>query len=87
MDGALQFLLWSAHQHGLASLPTRIEYLRWWSENATVQTVRAILTKRELAGNRTVSDILLVDEAGTPIAELCGVETHALPRRSKAASS
>ncbi len=88
LDGALQLaLLWSAHQHGLASLPTRVEYLRWWSDDATLRVARAILTKREISGNRTVSDVLLVDEEGTPIGELCGVETHALPRRSKAASS
>jgi NAD(P)-dependent dehydrogenase (short-subunit alcohol dehydrogenase family)/acyl carrier protein len=88
LDGALQLaLLWSAHQHGLASLPTRIECLHWWEQPVPHARVRAILTKREISGNRTLSDVLLVDDEGSPIAELCGVETHALPRRSKAASS
>ena len=67
-------------------LPTRIELIRWWKGDGTLASARAILTKREVSGNRTLSDVLLVDGDGTPIAELCGVETHALPRRSKAAS-
>jgi hypothetical protein len=93
LDGALQLaLLWSAHVHGLASLPTRIESLRWFERGGTEtgispSSLRAILTRRESSGNRTLSDVLLVDELGDSIAELCGVETHALPRRSKAASS
>jgi hypothetical protein len=80
-------LLWSAHLHGLASLPTRIESIRWWETTIPSASIRAILTRRESSGNRTLSDVLLVDDEGEPIAELCGVETHALPRRSKAASS
>ena len=88
LDGALQLaLLWGSHVLGLASLPTRIGTLRWFSTDAPLELTRAILTRREITGSRTLSDILLVDDEGVPVAELCDVETHALPRRSKAAGS
>ena len=79
-DGGLQLaLLWSRRVLGGASLPTSIGEVHTWTDEPPVGRVRAVLRGRETGGSRALSDVQFVDDKGSLIAELKGVETHLLP--------
>ena len=79
IDGGLQLaLLWTCREGG-AALPTSFERFRRFSPGLVKGEVRAILAGRESKADRSVSDLVFVDEQGTPLAELTGVEMHVLP--------
>jgi hypothetical protein len=80
-DGGLQLaLLWSDHVLGGKSLPTSIEQVKTWTDEAPYGPLQAVLTKRDLQASRTKSDVRFLDSDGNLVAELLGVETHLLPR-------
>ncbi len=65
---------------GGKSLPTSIEGVRTWTDEAPHGPLQAVLTKRDLQASRTKSDVRFLDSDGNLVAELLGVETHLLPR-------
>ncbi|MCK6551969.1 SDR family oxidoreductase, partial [Myxococcota bacterium] len=80
LDGALQLaLLWSEHVLGRASLPTSIERARVFTEAPRPGELTCLLRARARHADRAVADLYLVDGEGHLVAELAGVETHALP--------
>ena len=70
----------SDHVLGGKSLPTSIEQVKTWTDEATHGPLQAVLTKRDLQASRTKSDVRFLDSDGNLVAELLGVETHLLPR-------
>ena len=79
VDGGLQLaLLWTCREGG-AALPTSLARFRRFSPGLAKGSVRAILAGRESKGDRSVSDLVFVDESGTTVAALEGVEMHVLP--------
>jgi len=80
VDGGLQLaLLWTCHSVGGAALPTSLKSYRRFGRGLARGQVKAILTGTEHHENRSVSDLVLIDEDGMPVAELLGVEMHVLP--------
>jgi len=80
IDGALQLaLLWSEHVLGGPSLPTSISVVRVLDQPRS-GALRATLVGRGATTLRVRSDVVITDAAGTVVALLEGVETHALPR-------
>ena len=82
VDGGLQLaLLWAKHVLGGASLPTGISEVRTFTDAAPTGMLRCVLTGRTANRDKAVSDVVLIDDRGTVVAELLGVETHQLPSR------
>jgi hypothetical protein len=80
VDGGLQLaLLWTCHALGGAALPTSFKRFRRFARGLARGEVKAILTGTEHQDNRSVSDVVLIDAKGKPVAELLGVEMHVLP--------
>ena len=80
VDGGLQLaLLWTCHREGGAALPTSVKSFRRFARGLAVGDVRAVLAKVEHHGERSLSDLVLVDASGAALAELRGVEVHVLP--------
>ena len=79
-DGGLQLaVLWSRQQLGGASLPTGVGVYRPYGRPAP-GPVRGVLRGRQADGQRTVSDVLLIDGIGRVYAAFEGVELHRLPQ-------
>jgi acyl transferase domain-containing protein/NADP-dependent 3-hydroxy acid dehydrogenase YdfG len=82
IDGALQLaLLWCERALGGSSLPTAIEAVRTWRASALDEPINCTLVGRQASGKRSVSDVLMFDGAGSPVAELIGIETHLVALR------
>jgi hypothetical protein len=80
LDGGLQLaVLWARHLTDRAVLPTAIDRAVIAMAGPVTGAVRCVLEGRAATGDRVVSDVRFVDDAGRTIAELRGVETHALP--------
>ncbi|MCK6508023.1 SDR family oxidoreductase, partial [Myxococcota bacterium] len=80
MDGGLQLaLLWTREVLGGHSLPTGVGAVKLASDGPSDGPLRCVLTGRGTSGGRTLSDVVLVDQAGRTVAELQAVETHLLP--------
>jgi hypothetical protein len=79
LDGALQLaLLWTEQELGVRSLPTSIETV------SLVQPPKPGVYQASLQGRSTTTkkatcDVVLRDTDGNVVAELRGIETHALP--------
>jgi hypothetical protein len=79
LDGGLQLaLLWSERVLGRASLPTSIKSARLF-QGAIEGEVRCLLKGKERHKERASADLVFVAADGRIVAELEGVETHALP--------
>ena len=80
LDGALQLaLLWGKQVTGGGSLPTSIAEVRMSKAPVPEGPIQCIVVGRESSRSRTLSDIVLLDDAGVRFAELRGVETHLRP--------
>jgi hypothetical protein len=85
VDGALQLaLLWTIHDGG-AALPTAVGAFRRFVPGLVDGPVTVRLRGIERTSSRSRSDLVLLDAAGTPVAELTGVEMHVLPGSRSAA--
>lgn len=79
-DGGLQLaVLWSRQRLGGASLPTGVGAYRPYGRPAP-GPVRTVLRGRQSDGQRTLSDLLLIDGVGRVYAAFEGVELHRLPQ-------
>ncbi|MCZ6612051.1 MAG: SDR family oxidoreductase, partial [Planctomycetota bacterium] len=79
LDGALQLaLLWTEHLLSCASLPTAVDSVHLYRVGPVDEKVRCVLKGSKSSKQRVVCDICLVTASGEPIAELRGVQTHAL---------
>jgi acyl transferase domain-containing protein len=82
-DGGLQLaLLWGRDVLGGPSLPTGIGKVRLFTDAPVTGPLRGVLTGRLANRGKAVSDIAFIDSDGRLVAELAGVETHALPGRT-----
>ncbi|MEZ4237655.1 MAG: SDR family NAD(P)-dependent oxidoreductase [Myxococcota bacterium] len=81
LDGGLQLaLLWSHRVLGGPSLPMGVGAYRTFRTGPPEGTVRAVLTGERRGRDKTVSDILLIDEqTGEVVSELRGVEAILRP--------
>ncbi len=80
VDGGLQLaLLWTCHELGGAALPTSFGASAASRAGSRGGEVKAILTGSERHESRGVSDVVLIDAKGKPVAEILGVEMHVLP--------
>jgi NAD(P)-dependent dehydrogenase (short-subunit alcohol dehydrogenase family) len=80
LDAGLQLaIVWGHHHCGGHWLPTRIAGFVPYAEGPLRAPLRCVLTGREATPLRTLSDVALVTAAGRVVAELRGVEMHALP--------
>jgi hypothetical protein len=88
LDGGLQAaVLWARRKLGAASLPTGIASLHIYRSGPTVGTIRCLLVGRETGHDRALSDAAFLASDGTVLAELRGIEVHALPRGERSAPS
>ena len=86
LDGGLQAaVLWAQRKLGAASLPTAIASLHIYHPGPTTGTIRCVLAGREASQKRAVSDAAFLASNGSVVAELRGIEVHALPRDERPA--
>ncbi len=79
LDGGLQLVvLWTQLVTKKAALPTGIGSFRTFGP-PTGGTLSAVLSARKTGAQNTVTDVSLMDASGRVVAELSGVEAHALP--------
>ena len=73
LDGCFQALiLWTRHQHGQASLPSRLDSWRVLRPPVEGERVQAVVRVRSVSGAQVTADVLVRDAAGEPVAELRG---------------
>jgi NAD(P)-dependent dehydrogenase (short-subunit alcohol dehydrogenase family) len=85
LDGGLQAaVLWAQRRLGAASLPTAISSLHIYHLGPAAGIVRCVLSGREVARDRAVADAAFLASNGSVLAELRGIEVHALPRDERA---
>ena len=88
LDGGLQAaVLWAQRKLGAACLPTAIASLHIYRSGPATGNVRCVLVGREAAHDRAVSDVAFLAGDGTVLAELRGIEVHALPQLEHPAGS
>jgi hypothetical protein len=86
LDGGLQVaVLWAQRKLGVASLPTTIARLHIYRPGPAAGIVRCVLAGREASHERAVSDAVFLASDGSVVAELRGIEVHALPRDERSA--
>jgi malonyl CoA-acyl carrier protein transacylase len=86
LDGGLQAaVLWARRKLNAASLPTSIGSLHVYRPGPIPSQVRCVLVGREHSNDRALSDAAFVAPDGTVVAELRGIEVHALPRNDRPA--
>lgn len=82
LDGALQLaLLWTKRQLDLASLPTSIGSVRLFAEPQAGQHSMA-LVGRQTTAHMVMCDVEIRSADGLVVAQLEGIETHALAKQS-----
>jgi acyl transferase domain-containing protein len=80
-DGGLQAaVLWAQRKLGAGSLPTAISSLHVYHPGPAVGPIRCVLAGREASHKRAVADAAFLASNGSVVAELRGIEVHALPR-------
>jgi hypothetical protein len=80
LDAGLQLAIaWGHHLRGRPWLPTRIEGFVPHASGPLPSPLRCVLTGRDVTDLRTLCDIAFVAAGGRVVAELHGVEMHALP--------
>ncbi|MCA9613603.1 MAG: SDR family oxidoreductase, partial [Myxococcales bacterium] len=80
IDGALQLaLLFTTFDEGGAALPTSIASVHRYRSGLVAGPLRAVLVGHERRGDKTRSDVVIVDAEGVVVVELRGVEMHVLP--------
>jgi NADP-dependent 3-hydroxy acid dehydrogenase YdfG/acyl carrier protein len=81
LDGGLQAaVLWAQRKLGAGSLPTAIASLHIYHPGPVAGTIRCVLAGREASHERAVSDAMFLASNGSVVAELRGIEVHALSR-------
>jgi NAD(P)-dependent dehydrogenase (short-subunit alcohol dehydrogenase family) len=81
LDGGLQAaVLWAQRKLGAGSLPTAIASLHVYHPGPAAGIVRCVLVGREASPMRAVADAAFLASNGSVVAELRGIEVHALPR-------
>jgi len=86
LDGGLQAaVLWAHRKLGAGSLPTAIASLHIYHLGPVAGTIRCVLVGREASHERAVSDAIFLASNGSVVAELRGIEVHALPRAEQPA--
>ena len=81
LDGGLQAaVLWAQRKLGAGSLPTAISSLHVYHPGPAAGIVRCVLVGREASQKRAVADAAFLASNGSVVAELRGIEVHALPR-------
>ncbi|MCU0677755.1 MAG: polyketide synthase dehydratase domain-containing protein, partial [Myxococcota bacterium] len=80
IDGALQLaLLYTTYDEGGAALPTSIGAVHRHTSGLATGPLRAVLVGHERRGDKTRSDVAIVDAQGRVVVELRDVEMHVLP--------
>jgi len=88
LDGGLQAaVLWAQRRLGAAALPTAISSLHIYHLGPSTGIIRCVLVGREVARDRAVADAAFLASNGSALAELRGIEVHALPRDERPPSS
>jgi hypothetical protein len=86
LDGGLQLaVLYGQRMLNGASLPTAIEELRSYRASPSTGLINAAACRRKVGHSAVTTDILFTGEDGQRLAELRGVENHALPGKGRAA--
>jgi hypothetical protein len=86
-DGGLQAaVLWAQRKLGAGSLPTAISSLHVYHPGPAVGPIRCVLAGREASHKRAVADAAFLASNGSVVAELRGIEVHALVRDEPTAS-
>jgi NAD(P)-dependent dehydrogenase (short-subunit alcohol dehydrogenase family) len=79
LDGGLQMVvLWTQLMTKKAALPTSISSFRSFGPPQG-GALSVVLSARRAGAQNTVTDVAFIDGTGRIVAELCGVEAHALP--------
>jgi hypothetical protein len=79
LDGLLQLaVLWTELQLESGSMPTSIAEVRAHRSPNGSRVFRGVVRGRETSTQRTRSDAALLDERGDVVAELIGIECHAI---------
>jgi NAD(P)-dependent dehydrogenase (short-subunit alcohol dehydrogenase family) len=79
LDGGMQLaVLYGQRMLGAANLPTSIASLRCYALRTHIGAITASAYRRAVSSNATTTDIYFVDEHGQRLAELIGVQNHAL---------
>jgi hypothetical protein len=79
LDGGMQLaVLYGQRMLGAANLPTSIASLRCYAPQTHMGAITASAYRRAVSSNATTTDIYFVDEHGQRLAELIGVQNHAL---------
>ena len=79
LDGGLQMVvLWTQLMTKKAALPTSISSFRSFGPPQG-GALSVVLSARRTGAQNTVTDVAFIDGTGRIVAELCGVEAHALP--------
>jgi acyl transferase domain-containing protein len=87
LDGGLQAaVLWAQRKLGAGSLPTAISSLHVYHPGPATGIVRCVLVGREASQKRAVADAAFLASNGSVVAELRGIEVHALVRDEHPAS-
>jgi acyl transferase domain-containing protein len=78
LDAALQLaIVWGRESAGMATLPTGVGEVLVYQPGAVDGLLCCRLLAREATALRTLSDVVLEDAAGRPVAWMRGVEMHA----------
>jgi acyl transferase domain-containing protein len=81
LDGGLQLaVLYGRRMLHHANLPTSIQELRLYGTLPGTGLIRASAYRRKVSDAAVTTDIVLTDDNGQRLAELRGVQNHALPR-------
>jgi malonyl CoA-acyl carrier protein transacylase len=87
LDGGLQAaVLWAQRKLGAGSLPTAISSLHIYHPGPAAGIVHCVLVGREASQKRAVADAAFLASNGSVVAELRGIEVHALVRDEHPAS-
>ena len=86
LDGGLQAaVLWAQRKLGAGSLPTAISSLHVYHPGPAAGIVRCVLVGRDASQKRAVADAAFLASNGSVVAELRGIEVHALPHDERPA--